>query len=108
MAKEETKIKCTDYTNGAEKSEYLKGIEEFANYQSKETLADTEHKAIFILAVDGDKILTCPLGTNKKLIVALASAMSANENISKMLTLASMLFCGQGKTIDDLIKDITK
>lgn len=104
----EEKIKCTDYTNGAEKSEYLKGIEEFANYQSKETLADTEHKAIFIMAVDGDKLLCCPLGTNRKLIVALASAMKVNENAANMITFASMLFSGQGKSTEDLIKAIFK
>lgn len=106
--KKEEKRKCIDYTNGAEKSEYLKGIEVFSNSQSKETLADTEHKAIFILAVDGDKLLCCPLGTNRKLIVALASAMKINENAANMIILASMLHSGKNQIINALIKDIKK
>lgn len=105
---EQEEIKCIDYTNGEAKSEYLKGIEEFVKYQAKETMADSEHKSIFILAVDGEQILSTPLGNSRNIIVAIASAMKADKHIADILTLASMLFCGQFKSTDDLIKDILK
>ena len=105
---EETKLKCIDYTEGAKISDFLRGIEEFVRYQSKETCADSEHKAIFIVAVDGDKVICSPLGDRRKNIVAIASAMKAENDVANIITLASMLFCGKNKTLDDLIKDIAK
>ena len=105
---EDTKLKCIDYTEGAKISDYLRGIEEFVRYQSKETCADSEHKAMFIVAVDGKNIICSPLGDRRKNIVAIASAMKAENDVANIITLASMLFCGKNQTLDDLIKDIAK
>lgn len=106
--KEEKKLECIDNTGGEKTSDFLNGIEYFIKYQSQEINADPEHKAIFIVATDGKRILCSPLGNRRKNIAAIASAMKAEEDVANIVELAEMLFCGKHQTLDDLIKDIAK
>ena len=104
----EVKLECIDQTNGETKSGYLKGIEEFLKYQSKETHADVENKALFIVAADGNQVICSTLGKLRKNILLITSAMQSDQDIANVITLASLLFTGKYHTVDELIEDIAK